>query len=87
MILDWTKVRMFVKPGATDMRKQINGLSIIVSEDLHMDPFEGNLFLLCNKHRRILKILYLFYIPPEQLESLKELSMSMEDMLWEFILL
>jgi transposase len=40
------------------MRKQINGLSIIVSEDLHMDPFEGNLFLFCNKHRRILKILY-----------------------------
>ena len=58
MILDWTKVRMFVKPGATDMRKQINGLSIIVSEDLHMDPFEGNLFLFCNKQRRILKIIY-----------------------------
>ena len=58
MILDWTKVRMFVKPGATDMRKQINGLSIIVSEELHMDPFEGNLFLFCNKHRRILKIIY-----------------------------
>jgi len=46
MILDWSKVRVFVKPGATDMRKQINGLSIIVSEDLEMDPFEGNLFRL-----------------------------------------
>ena len=29
MILDWTKIRVFVKPGFTDMRKQINGLSLI----------------------------------------------------------
>ena len=58
MILDWSKVRVFVKPGSTDMRKQINGLSIIVTEDLQMDPFEGDLYLFCNKGRRILKILY-----------------------------
>jgi transposase len=58
MILDWSTVRVFVKPGATDMRKQINGLSIIVSEQLQMDPFEGHLFLFCNKQRRILKIIY-----------------------------
>ena len=58
MILDWSKVRVFVKPGPTDMRKQINGLSMIVSEDLEMDPFAGNLFLFCNKLRKILKIIY-----------------------------
>ena len=58
MILDWSKVKVFVKPGPTDMRKQINGLSMIVSEDLEMDPFEGNLFLFCNKLRKILKIIY-----------------------------
>ena len=58
MILDWEKVRFFVQPGPTDMRKQINGLSIIVSEELEMDPFEGNLFLFCNKLRQILKIIY-----------------------------
>jgi transposase len=58
MILDWNKVRVFVKPGPTDMRKQINGLSLLVSEDLQMDIFEGSLFLFCNKHKRILKIIY-----------------------------
>ena len=58
MILDWSKVRVFVKPGPTDMRKQINGLSIIVSEELAMDPLDGSLFLFCNKHKRILKIIY-----------------------------
>ena len=40
------------------MRKQINGLSLLVSEDLQMDIFEGSLFLFCNKHKRILKIIY-----------------------------
>jgi transposase len=58
MIIDWKRVRIFVKPGATDMRKQINGLSVMVSEELKMNVFEGNLFLFCNKHRRILKIIY-----------------------------
>jgi transposase len=58
MILDWNKVRFFVKPGATDMRKQINGLSLIVSEELQQDPFEGNLYMFCNKQKRILKIIY-----------------------------
>jgi transposase len=58
MIIDWGKVRIFVRPGATDMRKQINGLSVLVSEELKMNVFEGNLFLFCNKHRRILKIMY-----------------------------
>jgi len=58
MILDWAKVRIFAKPGATDMRKQINGLSMIVAEQLAMDPLDGSLFLFCNKQRRILKVMY-----------------------------
>jgi hypothetical protein len=27
MFLDWTSIRIFVRPGATDLRKQINGLA------------------------------------------------------------
>jgi len=27
MFLDWTAIRIFVRPGATDLRKQINGLA------------------------------------------------------------
>ncbi len=58
MILDWSRVRVFVKPGPTDMRKQINGLSIIVAEELGMEPLDDSLFLFCNKQRRILKVIY-----------------------------
>ena len=58
MLIDIKKVRIFVKPSFTDMRKQINGLSIIVQEEIKLDPFSGNLFMFCNKSRSILKILY-----------------------------
>lgn len=58
MIIDWPKVRIFVKPGKTDMRKQINGLSAIVQDELEKNPLSGNLFLFCSKNRKRLKILY-----------------------------
>jgi transposase len=40
------------------MRKSINGLSILVQDDLNMDPFSGSLFVFCNRRRTIIKILY-----------------------------
>jgi transposase len=58
MIIDLEKVDIYVRPGKTDMRKQINGLSILIQEELKLDPFSGALFLFCNKRRHLLKILY-----------------------------
>ena len=53
-----TSVQVFIALGATDMRKSINGLSIIVEEVLELDLFTGNLFAFCNRNRDIVKILY-----------------------------
>lgn len=58
MIIDWAQVRIFVRPGVTDFRKQINGLSTIVAEELSHDPFSGSLFLFSNRRRTHVKILY-----------------------------
>jgi transposase len=58
MIIDFDRVDIYVKPGKTDMRKQINGLAVIVQQELKLDPFSGSLFLFCNGGRRLLKILY-----------------------------
>ncbi len=58
MIQDLEKLNIYVKPGHTDMRKQINGLAVIVEKDLAKDPFSGALFMFCNKQRKLLKILY-----------------------------
>ena len=52
------EVKVYLALGITDMRKAINGLSIIVEERMELDPFSGHLFVFCNRRRTILKILY-----------------------------
>ena len=49
---------VYLALGNTDMRKSINGLSIIVEQAMGHNPFSGDLFVFCNRHRRIIKILY-----------------------------
>ena len=58
MILGHAGVKVFLAIGATDMRKSINGLSILVEDQLDRDPFSGHLFVFCNRKRNMVKILY-----------------------------
>ena len=58
MLIDINVVAIYVRPGVTDMRKAINGLSVIAAEQMEKDPLSGSLFLFCNRHRRNLKCLY-----------------------------
>jgi len=53
-----SNVKVFLALGATDMRKAINGLSVIVSEHIQLDVFSGHLFVFCNRQQTILKILH-----------------------------
>ena len=50
--------QVYIATGATDMRKSINGLSIIVAERFALNPLSGCLFCFCNRKRDIIKILY-----------------------------
>ena len=56
--LEVKEARVFVRSGPTDMRKQINGLALIVEQQMEANVFEPSLFLFCNGERRILKALY-----------------------------
>lgn len=58
MIFDSSGTRVYIALGATDMRKSINGLSLLVEEQLELDLFSGSLFAFCNRKRDIVKILY-----------------------------
>jgi transposase len=51
-------MRVYLALGTTDMRKAINGLSILVEQGMGLNPFSGDLFVFCNRRRNILKILY-----------------------------
>lgn len=47
---------VYVFVGRTDLRKGITGLSTIVKEKFHLDPFEpGNLFLFCGSSSKKIK--------------------------------
>ncbi len=50
--------KVYLALGVTDMRKAINGLSVMVSEQMQLDIFSGHLFVFCNRAQTILKILY-----------------------------
>ena len=58
MIGDATSLKVYLAPGVTDMRKSIDGLSLIASEVLNLDPFSESLFVFCNRGRNKLKILH-----------------------------
>ena len=50
--------RVYLAVGATDMRKQIDGLAALVEDVLGQDPFCESLFVFCNARRDKLKVLY-----------------------------
>lgn len=49
--------RVFLACGRTDMRKSINGLVAIVEGSFNLDPFDGALFVFCNRRRDRIKII------------------------------
>ena len=53
-----SQIKIYLKPNTTDMRKSINGLSLIVQEDMLNRPTSGDLYLFLNRKRNILKALY-----------------------------
>ena len=51
-------IRVYLALGSTDLRKAINGLSLLVEQAMGLDPFSGDLFVFCNRRQNIIKILY-----------------------------
>jgi transposase len=49
--------RVYLALGATDLRKSIDGLAVLVADVLQQDPFSTHLFVFCNAARDKIKIL------------------------------
>jgi len=58
MNIDLNAVRIFLRPGKTDLRKAVNGLAGIIEQQMAGEPLSGNLYLFCNKERKLLKALW-----------------------------
>jgi len=64
---------VYIAKGATDLRNNIDGLSIIIERVFRLDPFSPAMFVFCNKSRNKLKILFWdkngFWLYYKRLES------------------
>lgn len=52
------EITVWIYQGNADMRKQIDGLSIIVSSDMDKNPCKGGVFLFFNKYFNKVKTLH-----------------------------
>src|SRR5687768_5395732 len=58
MIPSPDQIRVYVAIGYVDLRKSIDGLSILVSQRFELDPFAGHMFAFTNRRRTAVKVLY-----------------------------
>ena len=54
---DWSS-DIYLHREVVDFRKSINGLVMIVEQEMALSPFSGALFVFCNRSRDKLKIVY-----------------------------
>jgi transposase len=52
------RVTVYAYASATDMRKGFDGLSALVTQDLHRDPLSGDVFLFLSRDRVRAKVLH-----------------------------
>jgi len=53
---DFTEI--YLHRDVVDFRKSINGLMLVVEQELHLSPFAKALFVFCNRKRDKIKALY-----------------------------
>ena len=59
MLNDFTGAdHVYIACGYTDLRKGIDGLSVLVQQEFDLDPFTNTLFLFCGRRRDRIKGLY-----------------------------
>jgi len=73
MTIDLSKVRIFIRPGYTDLRKAVNGLAVMIEQQMEGEPFSGNVYLFCNRGKKLLKALWWdrngFWLSQKRLEK------------------
>jgi len=73
MTIDVTKARILIRPGKTDLRKAVNGLAILIDEQMNGEVFSGDVYLFCNQSRKLLKALWWdrngFWLSQKRLEQ------------------
>jgi transposase len=73
MTVNLDAVKIYLRPGATDLRKAARGLTVLVQDQMGLDPLSGSVYLFCNKSRRLLKAVWWdktgFWLAQKRLEE------------------
>jgi transposase len=73
MTVDLSKARIFIRPGQTDLRKAVNGLCGMIEQQMAGEPFSGDIYLFCNRERRLVKAVWWdrngFWLSQKRLEQ------------------
>lgn len=57
-MLDLSKIEdIYLAPGATDLRKSIDGCGNIVQYQMFLEPFNPSIFIFCNRTKTTIKVL------------------------------
>jgi transposase len=73
MTVDLNAVKIYIRPGATDLRKAARGLTVLVQDQMRLDPLSGSVYLFCNRGRKLLKAVWWdrtgFWLAQKRLEE------------------
>lgn len=73
MKINFEKSRIFVRPGTTDLRKGVTGLTYLIEKKMKQKSLNGDIFLFCNKTHRLLKVIFWdktgFWLAQKRLEN------------------
>jgi len=73
MTIDFSTARIFIRPGTTDLRKAVNGLSVMIERQMQENPFSGSVYIFCNRERKLIKAVYWdktgFWLSQKRLEK------------------
>ena len=58
MKINLEEARIYVRPGATDLRKGVSGLCSIIGNEMNLDALCGSAFLFCNRTHKLLKVIF-----------------------------
>ena len=58
MKFNFEETKIYVRPGATDLRKEVGGLLAVIENEMKLDALTDSVFLFCNKSHKLLKLIF-----------------------------
>ena len=58
MKFNFEETKIYIRPGATDLRKGVGGLLAVIENEMKLDALTDSVFLFCNKSHKLLKLIF-----------------------------